>query len=328
VGDSYFDGKKIAVLGGTGLIGSQLVSQLVGLGAKVRIVARNPPSFESPHISFTSANLQNPEECVGAIKGAEAVFNLAVYGGGILRNSTESGKILTLNLIMQSNIIEAVRTYDVERYLFPSSVCAYPGNLELMSEDDAWSGPPEKTHEGFGWAKRIGELQCKLYAEQYGLEIAIVRPTNSYGPRDNFDLRSSHVIPSLVRKAVEGQDPYFVWGNGSSKREFLYSEDVARGMILALDKYPRADPVNLGSGAETSIADLVELILDLAGYHPAKIAFDETKPIGQQRRICDISKAKSVLGFSAQVSLNSGLRSTIEWYRQNQRTPLSAPAFQ
>jgi GDP-L-fucose synthase len=254
-------------------------------------------------------------DCIGAVKRADVIFNLAVYGGGILRNSTQSGQILTTNLLLQTNIIEAVRLSDAERYLFTSSVCAYPADLEMMSEDLAWQGPPDRSHEGFGWAKRIGEMQCRLYAEQYGMRIAIVRPTNSYGPYDNFDLKSSHVIPALVRKAVDRADPYVVWGNGATKREFIYSADVARGMILAIEKCPVADPINLGSGKEISILELTQLILKLTEHKPSTVVFDESKPRGQSRRVCDVRKAEEILGFHAEVAPSVGLKETIEWYR-------------
>jgi len=266
------------------------------------------------------ADLLDASSCIRAVQGADAVFNLAVFGGGILRNTREGARVFTTNVLMQTHVIEAVRMCDVERYLFPSSVCVYPAKLEVMREDLAWDSPPDKTHLGFGWAKRMGEMQCQLYAEQYGIRIAIVRPTNAYGPGDNFDLNSSHVIPALIRKAVEKQDPYVVWGDGTSKREFIYSADVARGMILALEKYPVADPVNLGSGQEISIADLTQLILKLSEHNPSQVLFDETKPIGQTRRICDTHKANKLLDFSAQVLLSTGLRNTIDWYKQRHMT--------
>ena len=322
---SYFNDKEVAVLGGTGLIGMQLVAQLAQLGARVNIVARHPATFQLPQAaSFRPADILDARSCAEAIRGADTVFNLAVYGGGILRNTRESAHILTTNLLMQTHVIEAVRECEVERYLFPSSVYAYPGKVEIMKEDLAWEGPPDKTHEGFGWAKRIGEMQCRLYAEEYGIKIAIVRPTNTYGPMDNFDLKSSHVVPALVRKAVERQDPYVVWGSGAARRELIYSGDVARGMILALDKYAVADPVNLGSGQEISIADLTGLILELAGHTPSKIVFDESRPAGQMRRVCDTRKASEVLGFTAEIRLKTGLGKTIDWFKQESKVAARA----
>jgi GDP-L-fucose synthase len=186
----------------------------------------------------------------------------------------------------------------------------------LLSEDKAWDGLPDETNASYGWVKRMGELQCQAYMKEYGMKIAVVRPTNAYGPHDNFDLESSHVIPALVRKAVEKQDPFVVWGTGEASRDFIHARDISKGMMLALEKSDNADPLNLGTGREIKIKELVDLILKLSGYEKAKVVLDKTRPVGQQGRRVDTRKAREKIGFEAEVTLEKGLKETIDWYKR------------
>jgi len=314
---SFYNGKLVLVTGGSGLIGSHLMEGLMAQGAKVRaVIHARPLQRFSNRVESLRGDLTKSEDCVRAVRGVDYVLHLAAFVGGVGRNKAHPAGMYTPNILMQTNILEAARLMDVKYYLYTSSVCLYPGHISLMSEDKAWEGPPEATNASYGWVKRMGELQCEAYAEEYGMKIAIVRPTNAYGPYDNFDLESSHVIPALVRKAVERQDPYIIWGTGEVSRDFIHARDISRGMMLALERYHVADPLNLGTGREIKVRDLAYLILKLSGYENARIVFDEARPLGQLGRRADIRKAKEKIGFESLISLEEGLRETIDWYRK------------
>jgi len=314
---SFYNGKRVLVTGGSGLIGSHLIEELLSHNAQVRAVVHNRSLRRFwDRIESVRGDLTKLEDCVEAIGDAEHVFHLAAFVGGVGRNKAHPAGMYTPNMLMQTNMLEAARLKDVEHYLYTSSVCLYPGHISLMSEDKAWEGPPEATNASYGWVKRMGELQCQAYAEEYGMKIAVVRPTNAYGPYDNFDLEASHVIPALVRKAVEKQDPYFIWGTGEVSRDFIHARDISKGMMLALEKYDVADPLNLGTGREIKIKDLAHLILKLSGYKNAKVVFDKARPLGQLGRRVDTRKAREKIGFEAQITLEEGLKETINWYRE------------
>lgn len=313
-----FKEKHVLVTGGSGLIGSHLIKELLAHGARVRAAVHNRPLKEfSTHMESVRGDLSRLQDCINATRDMEYVFHLAAFVGGVGRNKAHPARMYTPNMLMQTNMLEAARLMDVDRYLYTSSVCLYPGHISLMSENVAWEGAPEATNASYGWVKRMGELQCQAYAQEYGMDIAIVRPTNAYGPFDNFDLETSHVIPALVRKAVERQDPYTVWGTGEVSRDFIHARDVSKGMMLALEKYHVADPLNLGTGREIKIKDLAYLILKLSGYENAKIILDKTRPSGQPGRRVDTRKAKEKVAFEAQITLEEGLKETIDWYRNN-----------
>jgi len=296
------------------MIGSHLVELLLNERAKVRVAVHNKPPPELGDVQVIHGDLTKWEDCVKAVKGVDLVFHLAGFVGGVGRNASHPAGMFTPNILMNTQMLEAARLQGVERYLFTSSACMYPGNITYFVEDRGWDSPPEKSNASYGWAKRMGELQSQVYAEEYGMKIAIVRPTNAYGPRDNFDLDTSHVIPALIRKAVERQDPYVIWGNGESSRDFIHARDVARGMLLALENYPVADPINLATGRSIKIKDLARLILNISGYTDARIEFDAAKPIGQIERRVSIAKAKEKIGFSAEITLEEGLKETIQWF--------------
>jgi GDP-L-fucose synthase len=318
----FWDGKNVLVTGGTGLIGSHLVEMLIDKGAHLRtIVHSRPPTqiFPPRHlnkIEFIKGDLTRWESCKRAVKDMNAVFHLAAFVGGVGRNVAHPAGMYTPNMLMQTQMIEAARIQDVDRYLYTSSACIYPAKCKIpISEEEAWKGPPEPTNATYGWVKRMGELQAQAYANEYGMKIAVVRPFNAYGPRDNFDPETSHVTPGLIRKAIEKQNPFRVWGSGEPSRDFVYATDIARGMLLALEKYVVADPLNIATGREIKIKDLANLILKLADHKPPKIIFEKGKPLGQPRRRGSVAKAKKTIGFEAKVSLEEGLKRTIDWYR-------------
>jgi len=311
-----YKNKKILVTGGTGLIGSHLIELLLKRGASVRTVMHSRPApIELSDVEVVRGDLTVWDTCVKAVKDMDYVFHLAAFVGGVGRNIAHPAGMFTPNILMNTQMLEAARLEGVERYLYTSSACIYPGNIKFFVEEKGWDAPPERSNASYGWVKRMGELQAQAYFEEYGMKIAIVRPTNAYGPRDNFDLETSHVIPALIRKAVERYDPYVIWSTGESTRDFIHAEDIARGMLLALEKYAVADPVNLATGKSIKTKDLAYLILKLTGYESARVVFDQNRPIGQIERRVSIAKAKKKIGFTAQISLEEGLRETIEWYR-------------
>lgn len=312
-------GKKVLVTGGTGLIGSHLVELLLERGANVRTVvhSRSLP-IKLENVEIVRGDLTKWNACVKAVKDVEYVFHLAAFVGGVGRNVAHPAGMFTPNMLMNTQMLEAARLENVERYLYTSSACIYPGDLEYFVEDKGWEGPPAQSNASYGWVKRMGEFQAQAYSEEFDMKIAIVRPTNAYGPRDNFDLETSHVIPALIRKAVERQDPFVIWGTGESTRDLIHAKEISRGMLLALEKYAVADPVNLATGRSIKIKDLARWILKLSGYENARIIFDKTSPTGQLVRRVSTAKAKEKIGFVAQISLEEGLKETISWYKTQQ----------
>lgn len=320
---SFWTGKKVAVTGAAGFAGSHAVDQLLSYGATVTAV--DIPANDWPKnlahvkdaIDFVPADLLTADGAAAACRGQEVVLNLAARTGSIAYNAAHPGGVFRDNVLMSVNMLEAARLAEVERFLAVSSSCVYPPDASVPTpETEGFDGDPEPANYGYGWAKRLLEVQAKTYAEEFGQNIAIVRPYNGYGPRDHFDPAVSHVIAALIQRAVDGDNPVTVWGDGTQKRTFLHVKDFARGLILAAEKYPVCDPVNIGADEETTIADLAALILKLAGSN-ADLYFDTAKPGGQARRHSSTAKAKEKLGFTAEVSLTEGLTETIEWYRRS-----------
>jgi GDP-L-fucose synthase len=320
---SFWEGKRVLVTGGAGFIGSHLVERLLAEGAKVRVADNlengSLDNLESclNKIEFINCDLTEPANCKAAVKGVEIVFNLAAKVGGVGYNIAHPAIMFTRNVLINTLMLEAAREEGVERYLCVSSACVYPRYCAIPTpESEGFRDEPEPTNKGYGWAKRIAEIQAQTFAEEFGMKIAIIRPYNTYGPRDHFDPEKSHVIPAIIRRIFDGEDPLVVWGDGEQTRSFVYVTDVVKGMLLATEKYLKADPLNIGTEEEIKIKDLVNLILKLSGKK-LKIIFNSTKPSGQPRRSADITKAKSLIGYKPEVSLEEGLRKTISWYTQH-----------
>ncbi len=320
---SFWNKKKVAITGAAGFAGSHAVDLLLEYGAAVTAVdisANDWPknlAHVKDDIRFIPADLLTAEGAAKACGDQEVVLNLAARTGSIAYNAAHPGGVFRDNVLMSVNMMEAARQAGVERFLAVSSSCVYPPDASVPTpETEGFLRDPEPANFGYGWAKRMLEVQAKTYAEEFGLAIAIVRPYNGYGPRDHFDPAVSHVIAALIKRAVDGEDPVTVWGDGTQKRTFLHVRDFARGLILAAEKYPVCDPVNIGADEETTIADLAKQILALAGSK-ATLYFDTTKPGGQARRHSSTTKAKDKLGFTAEVPLAEGLAETIAWYRRN-----------
>lgn len=322
---SFWDGKKVLVTGGGGFIGSHVVERLVRLHRGVRVTVAARMSAENKRnlsavlksIRVVKADLRDPAACRRACRGQDVVLNLAGVVGGVGYNSRHHGGLFRDNMTLQLNVLEAARLEGVARYLVVSTACVYPRDCRIPTpESEGFRDAPERTNRGYGWAKRMGEYLGQAYAEEFGMKIAIVRPYNAYGPRDHFEPDRSHVIAALVRRVCRGEKPLKVWGDGKATRAFLYVEDFARGLLDVAEKYPKADPVNIGSSREVSVKELARAVLRAAG-HDARLVFDPSKPSGQPRRACDTRKSRKVLGFRAEVSLDEGLRRTVAWYREH-----------
>ncbi len=319
---NFWKNKKVLVTGGAGFIGSHIVEKLVEKQAKVTVLDNlqngNLVNLKSvsEKIDFIEGDCGDIQTSQKACKGADVVMNLAARVGGIEYNRTHQATMMRDNLLIGTVMLEAARIAKVERFLVVSSACIYPRDCKVPTpEGEGFLDEPEPTNGGYGWAKRMAEKLGMYYAEEFGMKVGIVRPFNCYGPRDHFDPKVSHVIPALIRRVLSGEDPVYVWGSGLQTRAFLYVEDLASGMILAIEKYPMPDPVNLGTDEEISIKDLVKKIIKICNVS-TEIQFDLTKPDGSPRRNSDNIKAKEKIGYTAKIELDEGLKRTIEWYQR------------
>ena len=313
-----YSDKNILVTGGTGMIGSHLVELLLEKNANVRIVVHKreiPPELEDMGLDVVSGDLTEKKFVEESMKGMDYVFHLAAYTGGLGRTSTHPASTLTPNLIMDGNVLECAKNEGIERFLYASCTCVYPNDEKTLEEEDAWKGNPPEVHASYSWSKRMGERQAIAYHKEYGMNIAIVRPSNSYGPRDSDDLETAHALGSLIMKAINKMDPFVIWGDGNPIREYIYAQDAAKGMLLAMENYCVGDPINLASGEFVSISELARKILKITNTSP-EIKLDKEKPSGQKRRVLSNKKAKEKIGFVAETSLDAGIEETIKWYKQ------------
>lgn len=310
----HFSGKRVLVAGGTGMIGIPLVKMLIEQGAKVRIVSLDDPCRAHKDAEFIRKDLTTFDNCMDACEGVDFVFNLLGVKASPDIASLKPGRFMYATVSMEMNMLEAARHQNVSGYLLTSSVGVY-APAKIFVEDDVWKTFPSPNDWFTGWSKRIGELQVEAYKKEYGWkEIAIVRPANVYGPFDNFDRENAMVVPSLIRRALSGENPLMVWGDGKAVRDFIFADDVAFGMILVAQNMPEK-PVNLGSGTGVSIKDLVTNIISYLN-NPPEIIWDKSKAKGDDVRILSIARAKE-LGFEPKVSLREGVKRTMDWYREN-----------
>jgi len=300
---------KALVTGGGGFLGSFLVERLRARGDEVIV----------PRRANFDLTVWDDAERLFEESRPDIVFHLAAEVGGIGANRANPGRYWFANLIMGAHILELSRRHDVSKVVVAGTVCAYPKFTPTpFREDDLWNGYPEETNAPYGVAKKSILVGAQAYREQYGLDTVFLLPANLYGPRDNFDLETSHVVPALIRKMSSDADQIVLWGDGSPTREFLYVEDAADAFVLAADRYSGSEPVNIGTGVEISIRELAEAIGELTGF-TGEIVWNDSMPNGQPRRRLDTSRAGELFGFGARTELRDGLARTIEWYRVEAR---------
>ena len=311
----FWPDRRVMVTGGGGFLGQRVVARLESAGSTEIFVPRSRDyDLRTKHGIDRALADGRPQ----------LVIHLAAVVGGIGANRENPGRFFYENAIMGIQLMEQARLAGVEKFVTIGTVCAYPKFTPVpFSEDDLWNGYPEETNAPYGLAKRMLLVQGQAYRQQYGFNSIYLLPVNLYGPGDNFDPRSSHVIPALIKKCVDaietGADHIDVWGTGAASREFLYVDDAAEGIVLAAERYDGAEPVNLGVDAEITIRELVELIADVTGF-TGEIRWDPTKPDGQPRRALDTSRARDRFGFVAQTPWEGGLRRMIEWHKAERRT--------
>jgi len=306
------ENKKILLTGGNGFLGKYVQTELLAQGVDKKNI-----------IIPDSANddLRKKTNCERVVKNIDIVIHLAAKVGGIGYNQNHPGELFYDNLIMGVQLMEAARVAKVEKFVAIGTICAYPKHTPTpFSEDDLWNGYPEETNASYGLAKKMLLVQAQAYREQYNFNAIYLLPVNLYGPGDNFKPESSHVIPALIRKVADAKKQYLpfieVWGTGIATREFIYVEDAAQAIVQATLKYDKTEPVNIGSGKDISIKELVKTICQLMDYQ-GKIKWDTSKPDGQPKRLLDITKAQKEFNFTAQTDFTTGLKKTIDWYLAN-----------
>ncbi|MHA1624346.1 MAG: GDP-L-fucose synthase family protein [Promethearchaeota archaeon] len=308
----FWENRRITVTGGKGFIGSFILEKLHNRGCKNIYIADLP--------DYNLTRLPDIKRMYREQK-PDIVIHLAAVVGGIGANRENPGKFFYENAIMGIQLIHEAYLNKIEKFVALGTICAYPKFTPVpFKEENLWNGYPEETNAPYGLAKKMMLVQSQAYRQQYGFNSIFLLPVNLYGPRDNFDPKSSHVIPALIKKCVDaindGKEEIVVWGTGKPSREFIYVEDAAEGILLATEKYNKSEPVNIGAGFEITIKDLVNLIVKITGFK-GKVIWDTSKPDGQPRRMLDTSKAKKHFGFEAETKFEEGLRKTIEWYKSN-----------
>ncbi len=310
--------RRIVVTGGGGFLGSRVVARLKERGANNIVIPRSE-----------TMDLMERDNCRRVAQDADLIIHMAAKVGGIGFNRENPATLFFDNLMMGAQLMEEARRAGVKKFVAIGTVCAYPKFTPVpFREDDLWNGYPEETNAPYGLAKKMLLVQGQAYRQQYGFNAIFLLPVNLYGPGDNFDPRSSHVIPALIRKIWSaqqaGDDSVEVWGDGSASREFLYVEDAAEAIVLAAERYNGADPVNIGSGMEITVKELVSVLAKLVGFN-GTIHWDTSKPNGQPRRSLDVSRAKNAFGFQASTDFLTGLRQTVEWWAEVARAESRRP---
>lgn len=318
----FFRGAKVLITGAAGLIGSKLMEELHRQGAQIRAAYRHtlPPQLDGVDYR-PGADLTERCTCNELVKDQQYVFLCAASTSGAAAIVSTPLVHVTPNIIMNAQMLEAAYLAGVKKVMYTSSTTGYPVAGKPYCEEDMFKGDPYEKYFPAGWMKRYTEMLCRMYSENLSPRMAavVVRPTTVYGPRDKFDPGRSHVLPALIRKVVERQDPIEVWGTGEDVRDFIYIDDLVEGMLIAMEKIDGYDPVNLGLGRSYSVKELLQFVLNADGYQNARIRFDPTKPSTVPRQVVDCSKAERLLGFKASTGIEEGVRRTIAWFKQEHR---------
>lgn len=310
----YWEDQRVCVTGGSGFLGSYVQESLRYRGAGELFIPRSE-EYDLTRVSDIHRMLEDARP--------DMIIHLAALAGGIGANRARPAEFFYKNLMMGVPLLHEAWKNGVDKFVVVGTICAYPKHTPVpFKEENLWDGYPEETNAPYGLAKKMLLVQSQAYRDQYGYNSIYLLPVNLYGPQDNFDLETSHVIPALIRKMIEaeeqGKGEVILWGDGSPTREFLYAGDAARGIVLAAERYNSSEPVNLGAGMEISIKQLADLIAELTGYS-GEIIWDTSKPNGQPRRALDVKKAEEYFGFRAEISFEEGLRRTIQWYRDHRQ---------
>jgi GDP-L-fucose synthase len=315
-----FKDKRVLVAGATGLIGSHLLGRLVKEGARVRATHwKRELRMQDPAIEPMRADLTRGEDCRRAVRDMEWVFLCAASTSGAHTIASTPMVHVTPNVLINSQMLEAAYESGVAKFLWLGSTVAYPPSDQPMREEQMFQGEPFEKYYFAGWTKRFTEILCRMYGEKLARRMTtiVLRPTNVYGPEDDFEFATSHVIPALIRKIVERWNPLEVWGDGSEVRDAIYVDDMVEAMVLAVQKLHSYEAINVGLGKGYSVNDILHELLDIDGYRDAKIVYDRSKPTMIPIRLISTEKAERVLGFKAKVGLREGLQRTLEWYRKN-----------
>lgn len=313
----YFKNKKVLVAGGGGFVGTNLVRKLLELQARVRAADIRELQIKDERIEYFEADLTRREDCQKAVKDIDYVFMVAANTSGAAVIEKTPLVHVTPNIIMNSLMLEAAYQAGVKKFLFPSSSTVYPVSDQPSKETDVKYGDLFSKYYFVGWMKQFSEVLCEMYSRiKNPMTTVVVRPANIYGPCDDFEWETAHVIPALIRKVVERHKPIEVWGDGNDIKDFIYVDDLVEGDLLAIEKIENFDPVNIASGRPCTIKEVLKTILIADNYQDAKIVFNTSKPTMIPKRLIDTSKAKRILGFEAKTPLFDGLKETIAWYRQ------------
>ncbi len=318
----FYKNKRVLVAGGTGFVGYHIARELRSAGAHVVITQHERP-FPDPDTAgfeFIRADLSDINDCLRCMNGVDVVMHAAGSVGAAGVGPIAQMELIRKYLVLTAQILEAAWKHSVQRILLFSSSTVYPVADHPVREEEAWTGPPYSGYLGYGWMRRYCEMIGTFVATASPVKVAIIRPSAVYGRYDNFNPGSSHVVPALIKRAVEKENPFVVWGSGNEVRDFLHITDFARACLLAVEKYAECAPVNIGYGKAVTVKEIVHHILAAAGHDRADVMFDATKPTALPFRMVDTSLAKNVLGFEPRVSLEDGLKDTIDWFLQHRHT--------
>jgi len=315
---NFFSGKKVLVVGGAGFVGVNLINELLRRGAEIRAtIHEKPPVIDDSRIEYVKVDLTKAEDCAKSVSGMDYVFMCAANTSGAAVIEKTPLVHVTPNVIMNTLMLEAAYVAGVKKYLWLSSNTVYPVADHPVKEDEMMDGEPFDKYYAVAWMKRFGEILCKMYSTKIKepMTTVVVRPANIYGIYDDFAWETSHVVPALLRKAIERMDPFEVWGDGKDIKDLIYVEDFVEGILLAMEKMEKYDPINIGTGVPVTVRDVLGAALEAADYTDAKIEYDTSKPSMIPKRLIDVSKAESLLGFKAHTTLKEGIRKTVEWYK-------------